>query len=601
MTTDRLTLVLNPDQIPHWRSAEPARGYEVLLTWRLDTRMALAELGCDCLQAWSFLEAADLDDALDRCLAVRDSWWQPDLEGLVHHGVDLALCMGRDMHYCFLESMAVRAIMGRVLDELRPVRLAVVQGPRRPVFWDPPGSPFPDVFNAVALWTAHERGIPTEVLPGAEPWLPPFHGVQRRFPGPPPASPFPAPVPGRPEVLFFLSNTDHHKQRPLIREVFECGRYSPSYLASGEFKAPEAGGRLVEWTSFLARFGPDPALQRAVEHRRGRLPDDLGPLAGELSCVFANPGLSHQWEDFWERLVLAGRIVDATRWLLETARPKAVIMGAVANGPWRCFARTARTLGVPTLAVSHTPALPYGHLFDLWPQDFDLLCVEGEAIRRGFVRRGRAPESVAATGSLYSPVPPLEQRGGDTVLMLTTRAGCGLAAPLAGHDGIERDWRSLAGLMARMPGVRFEIKPHPRGDYGPIYRDLTAGLDNVRVLDPTEPLEQGLARASAVVAVDVCSTASLEAALAGLPSLVYTGAIFKARGLRSMLDDCLPSADTAEALAAWLDTALHDDTGRARITAEADAALADFASTRDPAQTVANILERLDRLVESQS
>ena len=586
-----LTVALNPGQSAFLDQAPPRDG-EVVLTWSFEAALALEARGADFLEVWPLLPDEVLDRTMAEVLEVRESWWRPALEGLVHRGVDLAEAMGRDMLYVFLEAANARAVVEAALDRVRPDRLAIVPGDGRPVFWDPPGGPFPDVFNAVAAWAARSRGLPVDVLPGPEPWRPPFAGVERVFPGPPASWTL-----GGADLMVYLSNSDYLKQRGVVAAAMERDPSGTLLLKSGSFDAPEARDRWLEWVPLLTRFGPDPGVERAVE-RAGRALEGLDTAFVRAHPeVFANPALGFQSQAYLERLVLAGRITDAALWLLDRVRPRACLFGSAATGPWRCFARACRVAGTATVGVTHCPVIPDSHMYALWPHDFDVLCVEGDYSRRHFLDQGRDGDAVLVTGNLYPPVerPAVRRDGPPTVLVATTRAGCGLAAPNARHDLLRRDWRAMRELMARRTDLRFVIKPHPRYDYWEHYSLVAHGLDNVALADRDEPFHVSLGRADAVVAFNTCSTVSLEGALAGLPGVYHRSAIFEAGSVRSVLDEHMPMARDMAGLEAFLDDVAAGGEALSANRAAMESFLQDFVDTGDPEATARRVLKVLDR------
>lgn len=596
MTRPVLCIIHDLDGLRRWLSTGERRD-RVVLTWSCQVYRDCEAGGIPCVDAIEMAGARAMDRVYETVIANAETWWSPQLDGLVHKGVHLGRCMGRDMLYAFLDAMGSHACITRALDELRPAALEVVDGGRRAFFWDPPGGPFPDFANATALWEAERRNTPAAAICPMPAWSPNPH--RRNTP--------PGPLPGfegreGPSLLFLLSGSDHAKLLPMLKPLFTGGR--STFLArAGDYPAPHAGAGQVAWYEWLSHFPPDPGLCARIATAVAALREPQGDFQRAHPYLFDNPHGAFQWSAFAHQLETGGRVADAALHLLSALRPDVCVLGTTTPGPWRCVVEAARTLGVPVASVLHSSILPDWLLCGIWRHEADALCIEGPMSRALFEHWGRAPESLAEIGfPQVSGVRRADPAADGPVLIIPNEWDWGFAVPAFLPGLRTRSFRELADMMRRMPDRQFVLKPHPKSLERHLedYEHAARRAPNLTIADPAASLRELLATASAAILLDSCTQAFLDACLCGVPIISHAPAVLPARCNHAPTDDAgVPATRTAAELEAALGRLLFDPAHRAAVVAKGDAFMRSFSAAADIDAVRDNLVHHLDTLARA--
>jgi hypothetical protein len=573
------------------------RDKRVALTWSNQVLRELETRNVPCLDVMDLLDPESMDDIYRRVIAAADDWWRPQLEGLEYRGVHLGEAMGRDMLYAFLDALGASECMRRAIKQLSPSAVEAVDSGRRPFFWDPPGGPYPDVASAVALWEAEQHGLPARLILELEP-----HPLPPPRQGGPPGQ-----IPGfkgsgSPKTLFFLAPTDHGRMVPVLQAAFG-GRTKSFLLQSGEYNAPEAGTAQLRWNDWLSHFPPNTDLTDRVTRCCSALRQPMNAFQKEMPCLFANPHLDFQWAAYAHRLVLGGRIVDASRHLLETLKPEVCVLGTTTAGTWRAFVQTARGLGIPIASVHHSSLLPEALLCGIWRPEADLLLVEGSLTRCMYERWGKPSSSLVEVGWPAGSLVRSHDVPSETgpILVLPNEWDWGFAVPAFVSRRRNQSLHDVAELALRLQDRSFVLKPHPRtlAHHLAEYHRAAEGAPNFRVAEPSDRLADHLATASVVVFVDSCSQAFSEACLAGLPGVHHRPAILEAWCTKSVQDmGYVPVTRTIGELEVELEALWNDPAHRTEVRAGVARFVREFFHTKKRAEVEENVLSAVAGLAQ---
>ncbi len=380
----------------------------------------------------------------------------------------------------------------------------------------------------------------------------------------------PAPTGGAGPVLF-LSHAAFWKTRrdPETGEEQEYEHYFdallPSVAADPQLRAFVLGvgpgaafrrrgpaDRLSEWLRLHPEAGPFVHVNRftswrvAAEVRRAtRTVRDF--WRGLLRSPAAHQAFSHRGVPF---LDLSGRDLAATLLLqlpwavrcfeemsdaLDHVRPALCVLYAESSGWGRAAVAACRARGVPSLALQHGILYPryFSYLHEEDEADCprpDTTAVFGEAAKRFLVARGAYPEaSLVVTGSpKFDELRALSQSldrealrrrlgvsAGETLLLVASR----FRGIRQTHQAIGSAFPSLLAAVARIPGVRLVVKPHPAESSDTYARAIErAGLKDARVVGPKADLFELLVAADALCTVE--SLSAVEALVLARPVIV---------------------------------------------------------------------------------
>ena len=605
MAFKTLVFATDRDQLRAWRSAAGAHdAHAVVVTADLHVAAALEDSRQPFLEVWSYLEAADIDRAQRLRQQLAAEWWRPFLGEIEYKGVLLADAMSRDMWDAFAMAINAHTVINRILDAEKPERLVLFADLKKATFWDPADGPYPDVFNAVALWIARQRRLPVRRLSAKR-------RLSRRARSPASqnrhnsrlATPTSPVLPfdllddsAQGTIAILLGRVDYHKQRHLIKALYESPDYNCILLRRGRYEVPEISNQALDWTDYPIWFSAVPPFERELQEAWRRFKRQQAEYAGDFSYIFANFYLDFQFKAFWERVADAARIVDAAMLVCNGLQPDLCIFGLDASGPSVCWNRVAKLCGVTTLTIPHGVIGPASR-YELLNSEADYLAVEGDYSRRALQALGRPPAAIKVVG-FPGEVPSSSHRGhrSKSVLLMTCLSGYGLVGPLANLTKLRNDWQYLSELIERRQDLHFVIKPHPRYDHYHFYRNLCAKLPSNIELREGVSLSEVFPDASVAVMVNYPSTAALEAMLTGVPLVYLRSAIYKAPGLRSALDDGgVICVDCVEDLEAVLDELISNPARRAETLEKSQTLIAQFAPYAGEA-SLRRILDLIEQL-----
>ena len=602
MAFKTLVFATDRDQLRAWRSAAGARdAHAVVVTADLHVAAAIEDSGQPYLEVWSYLEAADIDRAQKLCQQLAAEWWRPFLGEIEHKGVHLADAMSRDMWYAFTTAIHANTVINRILDAEKPERLVLFSDLEKATFWDSVDGSYPDVFNAVALWTAEQRNLPVRKLSTELRLLPKkcnsvSHGqsvsqtkrhLSSRWSFDTPLSP------ARRTVLTFMGSVDRQRHHDLLHALGQSDDYHHVLLGGSPCEVLGTNSQVIDWQDCRAWFSPAPSLERQLREAWRRFKRWQVEYTGDFPAIFANPHLDFQFKGFWERVIMAAQIVDAATLVCSALQPDLCIFGLDAYGPGVCWNRVAKLCGVTTLTIPHG-VIGLDSRYELLNSEADYLAVEGDYSRRALQALGRPPETIKVVG-FPGEAPSSSHRGhrNKAVLLMTTQSG------IANPTKLRNDWRRVSELIERRQDLHFVIKPHPRYDHYHFYRNLCAKLPSNIELREGVSLSEVFPDVSVAVMVNYPSTAALEAMLAGVPVVYLRSALYKTAGLRSALDsDDVICVDRVEDLEAVLDELLTNPAARVESQRRAQTFLADFLSPPPSGSWVDSLLELVERLVD---
>lgn len=606
MKAKTLAFAIDRDQIHALRDA--SAGSETNNTIATADWQVAAELkatGQPYIDIWSYLASVDIDRAYKLCQQLAAGWWQPLLGEIKREGIQLADAMSRDMWFFFTTSINAYTAITRILDAEKPDRLILFSDEKKATFWNPPDGPYPDVFNAVALWIARQRRLPVQKLTIKRKLAPaqpeedvvnmPSKSITL------PELPFKLPSDSRRgTILIFVDRIDYHKQRDLIKNLGETQEYNTVLLRTGYYDAPEFNSSVLDWEDYFDWFLPDPSLKKKLRKAWGDFKHWQKEYSGDFPYIFANAHLNFQFKAFWERLAEGARIVDAATLVCHGLQPDLCIFGLDTYGPGMCWNRAARECGVTTLSLPHGVISPHFYRYDILNSESDYQAVEGEYSRKAFQALGRLPETfLVASGfsPITAPASSAQKSQGKSVLLMTTLSGYGLAAPVSDQAQLRHDWQHMTELIERRQDIHFIFKPNPRYDYYDFYRSLCARFPSNLELREGINLREVFPEVSVAVMVNYPSTAALEAILAGVPLVYLRSAVYRAEALNSPLDsDNVICVDRIDELETILDNLLTKPAARTEARRKAEAFLTSFLTPGSVKESSDKILELMQHL-----
>ena len=235
----------------------------------------------------------------------------------------------------------------------------------------------------------------------------------------------------------------------------------------------------------------------------------------------------------------SARAMDEAGAALDALRPDVALTYAEAGGWGRALVLEARRRGIPSAGLQH------GFIYHTWlnyrhepdemgadpgnpgdagfPRPVKTLVFDDYA-RVHLEQRGRFPAaSLVVTGSprLDALVHAAGALSPGEVAAAREAAGAGPSRALllfvAKYGQAHHVMGALADAVAAMPDVQMAVKTHP-AETPDVYRSVTHGRSNIRVLPAAAPLAPLLRASRAVVTVN--STVALDAAVLGVPALV---------------------------------------------------------------------------------
>jgi hypothetical protein len=274
------------------------------------------------------------------------------------------------------------------------------------------------------------------------------------------------------------------------------------------------------------------------------------------------------------QLPWSAHVMDQLGAALDATRPRVAVTYAEAGGWGRALVLEARRRGVPTVGLQH--GFIYRHWMNYLHEPDEMTPSPGNPADRGFpaptltllydrvaeahlVSAGRfAPASLAVTGSprLDDLAATAGTLGAQELAAVRAALGVPPSARMvlvaAKYTQMAAEFPALLRAIASMPDACLVVKPHPAERPG-VYTEAAGGLTPVIVAPRTFGLAE-LTRTSDLL-VTVNSTASLEAMVMGVPTLVVglpnNLSPFVDAGV---MDGVVSGGDIADALRTALDT-----------------------------------------------
>ena len=280
----------------------------------------------------------------------------------------------------------------------------------------------------------------------------------------------------------------------------------------------------------------------------------------------------------WLQWPWSAKAMDEAAAALDIIRPRIVVTYAEAGGWGRALVLEARRRGIPSIGLQH--GFIYRHWLNYLHEPDEL---QPQGADRGFPlptatltfddyagshlrSRGGFPEAaVRVTGSpkLDSLIESLRAVTPADLASVRRAARVDAGATLVLVTTKERQARhvlpALVDAAAGLPDVTIVIKPHP-AESADAYDGIAAGRPHVRVVPPATSLTLLLAASRAVVTIN--STVAIDAAVAGIPSLV----IGLPNNLSPLVDaGALAGARTTAEIGPQLQRILYDEGFRQQL------------------------------------
>jgi len=252
MESKTLAFAIDRDQFQAWRDATGSHDSQsIVVTADWQVACELETIGQPYSEVWSYLEAADIGYSQQLCQQLAAEWWRPFLGEIEHKGVQLADAMSRDMWFFFATAINANTVVNRILDAEKPERIVLFSDLEKATLWNPPDGPYPDVFNAVALWIAKKRQLPVHCLTTKRRPFPkvknPVNENQPQIPITSPVFPFEFPVDSRQgTALIFVDRIDYNNHRGLIKMLHESADCHCILLRAGHYDAPEVNNQALD-------------------------------------------------------------------------------------------------------------------------------------------------------------------------------------------------------------------------------------------------------------------------------------------------------------------------------------------------------------------
>lgn len=277
----------------------------------------------------------------------------------------------------------------------------------------------------------------------------------------------------------------------------------------------------------------------------------------------------------------SARAMDEAGAALDALRPSSVLTYAEAGGWGRALILEARRRGIPSAGLQH------GFIYRQWlnylhePDEMEpgarsdagfpaptITLLFDQYAARHLREHGQLPPgSLKVTGSprLDALMASLARLEAQEIAGVKRRAGAREDEALVLVTTKEREARhvlpALVAAAETIPGVRLVIKPHPAETHA-AYESVVSGRPSVSVVPSDTPLAPLLAASRAIATVN--STVALDAAVAGIPSLV----IGLPNNLSPFVDaGALAGAATPAEMAEQLRRVLYDEGFRQQLSA----------------------------------
>lgn len=565
------------------------------MTQDLAVAHALDRLQIPFLDEYCYLSTKDIEENWNQAHELGEIWQYYALgDGKSSELLDLAkhdfvlpfeICLNaRTAYRRILESDSVESLCGYWL----PPQPIVRTGPY------PLTRAAASLAQAVLRWMAEQKKIPIHSLQCSRPLSREKIGWRVRQPS------VVVPVNNRPrarreKVVVLLETVLRAHEQAVLEQHFEMAtnyrlvRISPWKLGpDGLFAAS------IHQTEF------DAALQDA---RRG-LAKCRCEYRGPYPEIFSNPYLEFQFLRILDEIQVAAHIGAAFGSVLDVLRPSLLILGHEAFTQERMLVRQAQERGIPTVSLFHGGL---GHSVGRRGivGTADHVLVWGESDARLLECYGVDTARIHTVGSLQyakkfsqiGHVNTVEQVSGcrdvakrrlglptgkPVVAFLTASVCSGFASIIANPPGHRKAWMELVQMLENRPDITFVIKPHPGFDHYEFYRHLNRRAPKNMVLLESASLDEVLATAEVAVLVNYCTTAALEAILAGIPVVFLRKEILPLNSREdSLKEHGAAPVSSVEELESMLDRLLHNDIARAAVIDDAKWVLRQYLGERD--------------------
>lgn len=523
---------------------------------------AAAELDRQCVQfidEFTYLSPDEMERNWNRAYELAEEWQRFALPPKTL-SPEVAVLARQDLIYPFEMCLNAATVYRKLLTSHSVEELLVYWVPPRAVIRTGPlpiSRAAASLAQAVLRWSARSRRIPERVIrprsgmsgDGRRQIVEVISRFRRMMSAEVPVSkmqrgaggsePGGRPAAGGERVALLLSAGCRQREQEVLQAYFaaepswRCLRISPWELGAGGLF--ETGGDETE-------------VDAEVTRARANLQEGRLRYEGPEPEVFANEFLEFQFVRILEELRSASRVAAAFGSVLDVVCPTIVILGHDAFTREASLVRVAQRRGVPTISLLHGGL---GHNMgyrSLAGGAAEKILVWNDDDVRGLLQYGVAKERIRKVGSVGLARPQDQSGAGvhqertpkveavakrrlglptnkPVVVFLTAATHSGFAEIVATPPEHRKTWRQLVDVVAHRPEISFVIKPHPSYDHNEYYRGLTATCPRNLTLLEAAGLDDVLAAADVAVLVNYCTTAALDAMLAGIPVVFVRSAI----------------------------------------------------------------------------
>jgi len=523
-----LALLLDCDDLASFEAAGVAPNRIVACDPEL--HCLLADRGVEHQTPWDFVRADEFA-AIRRHEADLIAHWRKCAVA-EYLGVNLLASAGFRHISALSRLVWCEVIATRVLDELKPKCVAVIDEAGGHALLQPPENRRFPLLQAIFAGAAQMRGVEIRLVHRSEATA--YRDVvaaasQREAQAPTPdARPE---LPKRDFVLFHGNGIDLDRQRELaalfrrrtdLPLVHLHRNSTPDRVAALDSAFDSAFSEFR-----FARAAPPRVVELLQEAARETWTRGLASANDRVRGTLSNPGVQrHLAFVFGDYLHRIADHVETWSAFFDAHRPRALVTHFQAP-----IVDVAVACGVPTLVLPHGSNMGFAEWYRSMPKcavgvvsnlqreqlcaagvDGSRLVVSGDAWLSRFAGEALAP-AAARTQLGLDPARP-------TVLLCTSHLGW-----IAAQEMLPTiDWRaalatmkSIATMAAQKQRWQFILKCHPRYDHHDLYARIFANAANVRVLRH-EPIGLVADAADAVAFCNVISSAMVECALRGRPT-----------------------------------------------------------------------------------
>ncbi len=538
-----LVILSDLSQVPTILSwSRERRATSCFLTSSPAVAAELGQLGLQALNALDLLSPDELDSNALLAQELGERWWpwtwgEPRLLGL-----PLAALAKQEFALPFELALNARLAFGRLLENneyrqitgfFRPPMGMCRTGPA-PAF-----RPAQSITQGVLLWLAQCEGIPVAGLTTRRPlmdegrqWRPPLTARDARRSVPPSGSEGIHGLAGR-VVLLWKSGLWAQELAGLERALTPAAGWHLVALSARELNAvelPSDRAHLLEIEQNLA------GAWRAYE-------DNRRSYEGPHAEIYGNPYLAFQFARTFAEMRTAARLGLIFNRLLNAFEPSLFLLGHDAFAIERTLVAVAKQSGIPTAALVHGGLQPhFGRLGVVG--DADKVMVWGQEDYQALTRTGVNLARICVVGSVRfdesyyahslscskAPLPGTRASTGSTgrpqIVFLTAPTNVDIAQASASPRQHLATWHEIVSMVQHRQDWNFLIRAHPAYDFVDLYRQLCRKSPANLALSRDDGIEEVLQESHVAVLVNYCTTAALEATLAGIPVVFLRSATY---------------------------------------------------------------------------